>query len=101
MPVVRLYANLRKLAGTRELSVTGKTLGDALNELVQQYRPLGEVLLENGELRPHVIVTLNGQNLVSLSASVMEEDVIAIFPPIAGGSLAQARDHRARESRRK
>lgn len=101
MPVVRLYANLRKLAGTRELSVTGKTLGDALSELVQQYRPLGEVLLENGELRPHVIVTLNGQNLVSLSAPVMEEDVIAIFPPIAGGSLAQARDHRVRESRRK
>ena len=101
MPVVRLYANLRKLAGTRELSVTGKTLGDALSELVQQYRPLGEVLLENGELRPHVIVTLNGQNLVSLSAPVMEEDVIAIFPPIAGGSLVQARDHRARESRRK
>ena len=101
MPVVRLYANLRKLAGIRELSVTGRTLGDALNELVQQYRPLGEVLLENGELRPHVIVTLNGQNLVSLSAPVMEEDVIAIFPPIAGGSLAQARDHRARESRRK
>ncbi len=90
MPVVRLYANLRKLAGTKELSVTGGTLCDALNDLVRQHSSLQEALLANGQLRPHVIVTVNGQNLVGLETPVSEGDVIAIFPPIAGGSLAPA-----------
>ncbi len=88
MPIVKLYANLRKLTGKKELSVAGATLGEALNDLVQQHRSLGAVLLENGELRSHVIVTLNGQNLVSSDTPITEQDVIAIFPPIAGGSLA-------------
>src|SRR5512143_4276774 len=81
MPVVRLYANLRKLAGTKELSVTGVTLSEALNDLVRQHSPLREALLENDSLRPHVIVTVNGQNLVSLETPLAEQDVIAIFPP--------------------
>ena len=85
MPVVKLYASLRKLAGTKEIIVTGSTLRAVLNELSQRHQPLAEILLDNGELRPHVIVTLNGQNLVSLDTAVTEQDVIAIFPPIAGG----------------
>jgi MoaD family protein len=56
-----------------------------VNELVRQYPALEEVLLENGNLRPHVIVTLNGHNTSELSMQVTEQDVIAIFPPIAGG----------------
>jgi len=85
MPVVKLYANLRKLAGAKELSITGPTLGTVLNELVGQYPSLEEVVLENGSFRPHVVVTLNGHNTSDLSIQVTEQDVIAIFPPIAGG----------------
>lgn len=99
MTTVKLYANLRKLAGTKELRVHGATLREALNDLVHQHPPLGEVLLEKGELRPHVIVTLNGQSLASLDTLITEQDVIAIFPPIAGGSLSPT--FQATESRRK
>ncbi len=101
MPVVKLYANLRKLAGTKEFFVTGATLEAALKDLIQRHPPLGEVLLEEGKLRPHVVVTLNGQNLVSLDAPVVEQDVIAIFPPIAGGSLIPTRRARVGVIRRK
>jgi sulfur-carrier protein len=87
MPVVKLYANLRKLAGTKELSVSGETLRAALDDLTRLNASLQAVLLENGELRPHVIVTVNGQNLISLDTPLASEDTIAIFPPIAGGSL--------------
>jgi sulfur-carrier protein len=85
MPVVKLFANLRKLAGTKELSIAGATVGVVLNELMKRNAALDGILLENGELRPHVIVTLNGHNTSDLSMQVTEQDEIAIFPPIAGG----------------
>jgi MoaD family protein len=85
MPVVKLFANLRKLAGTKELSVTGATVGAVVYELVRQNPPLGETILQNGEFGPHIIVTLNGHNITDLETPVTEQDVIAIFPPIAGG----------------
>jgi len=85
MPLVKLFANLRKLAGTKELSVTGTTVGVVVNELVRQNPSVGEVILQNGELGPHIVVTLNGHNIIDLETPVTEQDVIAIFPPIAGG----------------
>ena len=96
MPVVKLYANLRELAGTKELSITptsgmlqsasrGASLGQALNELVRQVPAMDGVILENGQIRPHFAITINGHNATDLEAYVTEEDVIAIFPPIAGG----------------
>ncbi len=86
MPFVKLYANLRKLAGTRELSVTGATLRAVVNGLVLQLPSAGEVVVKNGEIRPHIVITLNGQNITDLETPVTEQDIVAIFPPIAGGS---------------
>ena len=85
MPHIKLYANLRKLAGTKELSRPGGTVRAVLNELVKQNPLLGDVILENGGLRPHIVITLNGHNVVDLDMDVSEQDIIAIFPPIAGG----------------
>ena len=85
MPLVKLYANLRKIAGTKELPVTGSTVGSALRELVRLHPALDAVLLEGEGLRPHVVVTLNGYNVTDLATQVTEQDVIAVFPPIAGG----------------
>ena len=85
MPIVKFYANLRRLAGTKELSITEATIGAVLNELVKRNPPLGDVILENGSLRPHVVITLNGHNMIDIDMQVAEQDVIAIFPPIAGG----------------
>jgi len=85
MPVVKLFANLRKLAGTKELSIKGATVRAVVNELVRQKPPVGEIVLQNGEIGPHIVITLNGHNAIDLDTPVTEQDVIAIFPPIAGG----------------
>lgn len=85
MPVVKLFANLRKLAGMKEVSTTGPTIRSVMNELVSQCPALDGILLEHRNLRPHVLVTLNGHTTNDLSLPVAEQDVIAIFPPIAGG----------------
>jgi MoaD family protein len=85
MPVVKLYANLRKLAGTKELSITGTTVGALVKELARQSPSVGEMIWRNDELSPHVVITLNGHNIMDLETPVTEQDVVAIFPPIAGG----------------
>jgi MoaD family protein len=97
MPTVKLFANLRKIAGTKELSVAppsrmlrsasrGATLGEMLNELWKQRPALVEAILDDGTLRPHVVITINGHITTDLGTPVIEQDVIAIFPPIAGGT---------------
>jgi len=56
-----------------------------LNVLVRQNPALTGVILVNRQVRPHVVITVNGHNVSNLDASVSEQDVIAVFPPIAGG----------------
>jgi len=85
MPVVKLFATLRKLAGTKEVSVTGATVAGVLNELIQIHPALDGVIVENEQVRPHVIVTMNGYNITDFETPVTEQDHIAVFPPIAGG----------------
>ena len=85
MPTIKLYANLRKLAGTKELSLAGGTVSAVVNQLARQKPPIGEIVLQNGGLAPHVIVTLNGHNIKDSETPVVEQDIIAIFPPLAGG----------------
>lgn len=86
MPIVKLYANLRKLAGTKELSVKGATVRAVVSGLVERHPLIGSAILEGENLRPHIVVTLNGHNVIDLDINVNEQDVIAIFPPIAGGT---------------
>ena len=90
MPVVKLYANLRRLAGTKELSITGGTVGGVVSDLVRQHPPIGDPVFKDGGLAPHIVITLNGQNTINLETSVTEGDVVAIFPPIAGGTSPRA-----------
>ena len=85
MPVVKLFANLRKLAGVKEVSVSGATIAAVVNELVKQSPALSGVVFDKEELRPHVLITLNGHHVLDLETPVTEQDHIAVFPPIAGG----------------
>ena len=85
MPHVKLFANLRKAAGIKEVSITATNVEMVVFELVKQYPALADSLLESGNIRPHVIITLNGHPTNDFDASVMEHDEVSIFPPIAGG----------------
>ena len=86
MPTVKLFANLRKIAQAKELSVRGTSLRGVLNELVKEVPVLDAVIVEDGQIRPHIVITINGHNETQMDVTVTEQDIIAIFPPIAGGS---------------
>ena len=85
MPTIKLFANLRKIAGTKELSIMGASLGGILNKLVKEVPALDGIILEDGQIRPHFVITINGHNAAELDVTVTEQDLISIFPPIAGG----------------
>lgn len=85
MPVVKLFANLRKLVGIKEVTVSGATVGAALNDLVKQSPALVGIMFDQEKLRLHVLITLNGHNITDFETPVTEQDSIAVFPPIAGG----------------
>jgi len=88
MPTIKLYANLRNIAGVKELSIPGASLRLVISELIRLYPALEGVILDDGQTRRHVVITINGRNATDLEAAVTEDDVVAIFPPIAGGSRA-------------
>ncbi len=85
MPVIKLYANLRKLAGIKEVEITANNLRVAIEILVAQKQGLTGLLIEDGQIRPHIVITINGQLTTDLDAALEPGDIVAIFPPIAGG----------------
>jgi molybdopterin converting factor small subunit len=85
LPKIKLFANLRKIAETKELSVNGTSLSGVLNGLVKEVPALDGVILKDGQIRSHFVITINGHTAAELDVTVTEKDLIAIFPPIAGG----------------
>lgn len=91
---VQFFALLRKDAGTgvAEVSAGPATaeVGGLVAALSARFGPAFDrwVLDENRDLRPDIIVLVNGRNvrfLDGLRTPLKEEDEVAIFPPVAGG----------------
>jgi len=88
MPTVKLFGNLRKHADASSLQVPGASVRAVLEALCEQRASLCEALLEEGQIRPHIKITLNGHDIQLVGGwdlPVGKEDRIAIFSPIAGG----------------
>jgi molybdopterin synthase sulfur carrier subunit len=85
MPKVKLFANLRKAAGSKLISIEGLNIRQVVLGLATQYPATAIYLTENGHLQPKVIITINGQTINDLDMQLTEQDEIAIFPPIGGG----------------
>jgi sulfur-carrier protein len=93
---VRVYATLRDLLGQARLNVptTGTTtVGDVLESLAAAYPGLdGKLWDADRKLTGYVTVLLNGRSieyLHGLRTPVTDADVIALFPPVGGGSAGE------------
>ena len=91
---VRLFANLRELAKTKaviENIKSGTSVGDVLVKICERFGTefRGQVLDERGQPNENIKIILNGHNIVFLQGAatkLKDGDVIAIFPPVGGGS---------------
>jgi sulfur-carrier protein len=86
MPGVVLRAPLKELAGGNgELQLEGDTVGEVLRRLEQRWpKTAGWVLDEQGRVRPHVNVFVNGER-VREDAPVGAADRVHVLPSISGG----------------
>jgi MoaD family protein len=76
---VRLFAALRELAGSSEVAVAGRTVGELADALSEEH---GERFAKIVAVSSYVV---NGDR-ASRSTVVAEGDEVAILPPVSGGS---------------
>jgi len=86
---VNLYATYRDLTGSKHLELAGNTVGEVIERLLERHPQLGaELFAEPGRLSERVSVFRNGRDvryLEGLDTPVAPDDVLDIFPPVAGG----------------
>ena len=88
MANVKLFGNLRKHTDKSLLQIPGGSVRAVLEALCKSYPSLREALFENGYIRQHFKIILNGHDILlakSLDTEVSDHDQISIFPAIAGG----------------
>src|SRR5207302_1838164 len=91
MPIVTLRSPLRELVGGQsEVSVEGGTLGEVIGSLERSYpRLTGWVLDEQGAVRTHVTLFVNGER-VPLDTEILADDRVHVLPAISGGAVQTA-----------
>ncbi len=89
MPTVSFTRTLARFLPTPFATVDGATVGDALGAVFASSSKLrGYVLDDQGALRRHVVVYVNGQPLgdrVGLTDPVGPRDEIYVFQALTGG----------------
>lgn len=91
MPVIRIPSPLRSYtSGESLISVSGKTVSEAMQDLVIQYPSLQKHLYNrSGELRPFVNLFIGENNikeLQGLDTPLKPDDSVLLIPSIAGGA---------------
>ena len=74
--------------GEAQITVTGETIGSALEDLVGQYPDLKQHLFNGDELRNFVNIFLGDEDvrfLDGLETEIDPDDSLRIIPSIAGG----------------
>ena len=87
MPVVRLRAPLKDLAGgNTDVVIDGASVGEVLRHLEEAWpKTSGWILDEQGRVRQHVNVFVNGVQARE-DAPVGPDDRLHVLPSITGGS---------------
>jgi len=88
----RFFATFKQITNQREIEFIveeGATIKQFLEVVFDQYSTLRDKIFnENNELRPWIHILKNGRNVKFLSGIdtiITNGDVIALFPPVAGG----------------
>ena len=90
MTAIRIPPVLRAQAGDqKKVDVTGATVGEALESLIEQFPGLREqVFGEDGTLNRFVNVYVNGRDVryeQELATPVEANDTVVLLPAMAGG----------------
>jgi molybdopterin synthase sulfur carrier subunit len=89
---LRFFATFREAVGWKTLErefPADADVGDVLAAIEDEYPALvGEILDEQGDIRPQLSVLRNGREVVHLEGTdtdLADGDRLSVFPPVAGG----------------
>ena len=87
MATVVIPALLRKLTdGKDRVAVQGRTIGQVVEDLERQFPGLREHLVENGDIKPSIAVSVDGEmGTGGLLDPVRETSEIFFIPALGGG----------------
>ena len=88
---VRMFTSLRALTGVREIQLEAKDVQEVIDILGHKFgdKFTKMVLDHDGSLKSYFHVLVNGRHVrlqQGLATQLTEGDIVAIFPPIGGGS---------------
>ncbi len=90
MTVVRIPPTLRtEVGGARQVEVSGDTVREVLDDLVDRHPALAPQILENGGIAPFVNVYVGGEDvrtLDGLDTPVPNGETVILLPAMAGGA---------------
>ena len=87
MSTVHIPAALRRLTGGKDrVEATGDTVGELIQDLAERYPRLAAELVVDGELSPHVAVSVDDElSSAGLLEPVRETSDVHFVPPLGGG----------------
>ena len=87
MPTVVIPALLRKFtAGVERVEVPGRTVRELIRNLGDRFPGITDQLLENGDIRPSVAVSIDGEMATGgVLDSVRDDSEVHFIPALGGG----------------
>ena len=84
---VRIPTPLRSYTGNQaNVEASGTTVGELLDDLDRQFPGIAfRVVDEQGRMRQHMVVWLDGERCRDLSASVEGQDELVLMQALSGG----------------
>lgn len=83
---VLITGALRSYTGASQVDATGATLAELFSDLDRRYPGLRfRVVDEQGLLRPHMRVFVNGLNVRDLAHGLKPDDAVAVVLALSGG----------------
>jgi molybdopterin synthase sulfur carrier subunit len=90
MKTVRIPPTLRaETGGERQVTASGGTVRELLDDLIARFPGLRSQLVEDDEIAPFVNVYVEGEDvrtLEGLETPVQDGDTVILLPAMAGGS---------------
>jgi molybdopterin synthase sulfur carrier subunit len=87
MPTVVIPALLRKFTGGIErIDVSGKSIRELVRNLGEQFPGLDQQLLQDGDIRPSIAVSIDGEIATGgVLDAVSENSEVHFIPALGGG----------------
>ncbi|MGB8413230.1 MAG: MoaD/ThiS family protein [Candidatus Binatus sp.] len=89
MPIVVIPALLRKFTGGLErVEMPGKSIRELIRHLGEQFPGIDKQLLEDGDIRPSIAVSIDGEIATGgVLDTVAENSEVHFIPALGGGEV--------------